>query len=83
MWCDVMWSNCSAHPNGIKSPSKLQGIDQKKRPSYSSELKQDAAELILNKCYNVADACQATVVGPIVLRRWIEQLQIERGGQEL
>lgn len=52
----------------------------KKHTSYSSEFKQDAAELVLDKGYTVQEACDAVGAGPTAIRRWVNQLQEERGG---
>ena len=52
----------------------------KKHTSYSSEFKQDAAELVLDKGYTVQEACDAVGAGPTAIRRWANQLQEERGG---
>ncbi len=51
-----------------------------KRPTYSPEFKQEAAELVLDKGYSIQDACNAMGIGPTALRRWVMQLQEERGG---
>jgi transposase len=51
-----------------------------KRPSYSNEFKQDAASLVLDKNYSYAEACEAVGVGPTALRRWVNQLELERQG---
>lgn len=51
-----------------------------KRPTYTSEFKQSAAELVLDKGYSVPEGCQAVGVGPTALRRWIKQLEDERKG---
>lgn len=50
-----------------------------KRPSYTPEFKQRAAELVLDKGYSIPEGCQAVGVGPTALRRWVNQLEDERG----
>ncbi len=52
----------------------------RKRPTYTPEFKQRAAELVLDKGYSIAEGCQAVSVGPTALRRWVTQLQDERDG---
>jgi transposase len=52
----------------------------KSRPSYSNEFKNDAAKLVLDQQYSVNDACKAVGVGYTALRRWVAQLDAERGG---
>lgn len=51
-----------------------------KHPSYTPEFKQRAAELVLDKGYSIPEGCQAVGVGPTALRRWVNQLEDERGG---
>jgi len=52
----------------------------KKRVSYSTEFKNEAASLVLDKNYTIQDACSAMGVGYTAMRRWIKQLKSERGG---
>lgn len=52
-----------------------------KNQTYSPEFRQDAAELVLDKGYSIQSACKAVGVGATALRRWVNQLQNERGGQ--
>ena len=52
----------------------------KKRPIYTTEFKQEAASLVLDKGYTATDACQAMGVGNTAIRRWVKQLKAERGG---
>jgi transposase len=52
----------------------------KSKPDYSTEFKEDAANLILDKNYSYKEACEAVGVGPSALRRWVKQLQSERQG---
>ena len=48
--------------------------------SFSTEFKHEAARLVLDQGYSMAEACRAMNVGATALRRWIQQLQGERGG---
>jgi transposase len=48
--------------------------------TFSTEFKHDAAVLVLDKGYSFTAACRAVEVGESALRRWVEQLQLERGG---
>jgi len=52
----------------------------KKRPSYTTEFKQEAASLVLDKNYGITEACHAMGIGNTAMRRWIKQLEAERGG---
>lgn len=52
----------------------------KKNPSYSSEFKQDTAELVLDRGYTIQEASDAVGAGPTAIRRWVNQLKAERGG---
>jgi len=52
----------------------------KKRPSYSTDFKNEAASLVLDKNYTIAEACNAMGVGYTAMRRWVKQLESERGG---
>jgi transposase len=52
----------------------------KKRPSYTTEFKQESASLVLDKDYTIPEACTAMGVGYTALRRWVKQLDAERGG---
>ena len=48
---------------------------------YSPEFKQEAAILVLDQDYTVADACEAMGVGRTALSRWVSQLRHERSGE--
>ncbi len=48
----------------------------KKRPNYSTEFQQEAARLVLDKNYPIAEACNAMGVGMTAIRRWVKQLEI-------
>ena len=52
----------------------------KQRRSFSVEFKHDAAALVVNQGYSVAEACKSMGVGETALRRWVDQLREERGG---
>jgi transposase len=53
---------------------------KKKRPTYSTEFKNEAASLVLDKDYTIPEACRAMGVGYTAMRRWVRQLESERGG---
>ncbi len=55
-------------------------MTKRQRRTFSSEFKMDAACLVLDQGYSVPEAARSMNVGETVLRRWIEQLKIERGG---
>jgi transposase len=50
------------------------------QPSYSTEFKIDAANLVIKQGYSVREACEATGVGPTAIRRWVKQLAEEFEG---
>ena len=52
----------------------------RKRRSFSAEYKQEAACLVLDQGYSVAEASRSLDIGENVLRRWIKQLRQERQG---
>ncbi|GHB18836.1 hypothetical protein GCM10009038_17370 [Salinicola rhizosphaerae] len=52
----------------------------RQRRSFSTEFKREAARLVLEQGYSVAQAARAVDVGVTPLRRWIDQLRAERGG---
>ncbi len=52
----------------------------KSRPSYSTEFKAEADQLVLKRGYTIAEACKAVNVGPTAMRRWVRQLEGENGG---
>jgi transposase len=53
---------------------------KKKRPNYSTEFKNKAASLVLDKDYSIPEACNAMGVGYTAMRRWVSQLESERSG---
>ena len=52
----------------------------KQRRSFSQEFKLDSAKLILDEGYSLTEAARSLEVGETALRRWVKQLQDERGG---
>ncbi|MBV2129708.1 IS3 family transposase [Arsukibacterium indicum] len=52
----------------------------KQRRTFSTEFKRDAAGLVLDQGYSIAEAVKSLGVGESALRRWVEQLEQERGG---
>ena len=52
----------------------------KSKPIFSSEFKEDAASLVLDKSYSYREACEAVGAGASALRRWVNQLTTERQG---
>jgi transposase len=52
----------------------------KSKSVFSTEFKQDAASLVLDKNYSVKEACEAVGAGASALRRWVKQLESERQG---
>lgn len=52
----------------------------RKRRSFSPEFKQEAASLVLDQDYTIAQACMSLGLGESALRRWVQQLTDERKG---
>jgi transposase len=52
----------------------------RKRRSFTTEFKHEAASLVLDKGYSVAEASRSLDIGETALRRWVSQLEQERGG---
>ena len=52
----------------------------RQRRSFTAEFKLEAASLVLDQGYSVLEASRSLTVGQTVLRRWVLQLQAERGG---
>lgn len=52
----------------------------KTQPTYSTEFKIDAANLVIKQGYTISEACRATSVGPTAMRRWVIQLKQEFEG---
>jgi|SRR5690554_5465319 len=53
---------------------------KRQRRSFSTEFKHDAATLVVDQNYTIAEACRSLDIGENVLRRWVNQLRSERGG---
>ena len=53
---------------------------KKQRRLFTTEFKHDAAALVLDQGYSIAEACRSLDIGATALRRWVEQLRSERGG---
>ena len=52
----------------------------KNRRVFSPDFKREAAELVVDHGYSIAQACQAVGVGDTAMRRWVDQLKSERSG---
>ncbi|CBJ50975.1 transposase, putative InsN transposase [Ralstonia solanacearum PSI07] len=52
----------------------------KQRRSFSPEFKQQVASLVLDQGYSHIEASRSVDVAESVLRRWVQQLQMERQG---
>jgi transposase len=52
----------------------------KQRRTFSAEFKQQAASLVVDKSYSHIEASRSVGVAESVLRRWVQQLQLERQG---
>jgi len=52
----------------------------KKRSSYSTDFKNDAASLVVDKKYTITEACTAMDVGYTAMRHWVKQLKSEQTG---
>ncbi|ABA90069.1 DNA-binding protein of ISPca13 [Syntrophotalea carbinolica DSM 2380] len=55
-------------------------MNQRNRRSFTKEFKHEAASLVVDQGYSIAEACRAMGVGPTAMRRWVLQLQGEQGG---
>ena len=55
-------------------------MTKKQRRSFSPEFKLEAALLVLDQGYSIPEASRSLDVGETALRRWIEQLRLERDG---
>ncbi len=53
---------------------------KKQRRSFSTEFKHEAACLVLDQGYAVLEACRSLDIGETALRRWVQQMELERGG---
>ena len=52
----------------------------KKRRSFSREFKHDAASLVVDQGYSCSEAGRAVDVHENTIRKWVQQLESERGG---
>lgn len=52
----------------------------KQRRTFPPEFKQQAACLVLDQGYSHVEASRSVGIGESVLRRWVQQLQLERQG---
>ena len=52
----------------------------KQRRSFTAEFKREAAALVLEQGYSHVQACQSLGVGETAIRRWVDQLRLERSG---
>jgi len=50
------------------------------RRSFSPQFKHEAACLVLDQGYSIAEACRSLDVGSSAMRRWVKRLQGEREG---
>ncbi|NOH25227.1 IS3 family transposase [Vibrio europaeus] len=55
-------------------------MTKRQRRTFSSEFKMEAASLVLDQEYSIPEAARSMDVGETALRRWVEQLRLERGG---
>lgn len=52
----------------------------KQRRSFTPEFKCEAASLVLDQGYSITEACRSLGLVESALRRWVNQLQVERNG---
>nr|AHA59171.1 transposase [Photobacterium gaetbulicola Gung47] len=66
----------------ISSPQKLTGdaMTKRSRRTFSPEFKLEAAQLVLDQGYSVAEAAKAMNVGKSTMDKWVRQLKEERQG---
>lgn len=53
---------------------------KRSRRTFSTEFKHQAASLVLDQGYSIPQASRSLEVGETALRRWVIQLEAERGG---
>lgn len=53
---------------------------KRQRRSFSQEFKHDSASLVVDQGYSMAEASRAVDVHENTLRKWVRQLEAERGG---
>lgn len=51
-----------------------------KRRHFTPEFKREASSLVVDQGYSIKEACKAMGVGATAMRRWVMQLEAERGG---
>ncbi|MGR5502022.1 IS3 family transposase [Vibrio sp. DNB22_10_4] len=56
-------------------------MTKRQRRTFSSEFKVDAASLVLDQGYSISETARSLDIGDTALRRWVDQLKIERGGE--
>ncbi len=54
---------------------------KRQRRSFTPEFKFEAACLVLDEGYSITEACRSLDISETVLRRWVDQLRAERGGE--
>ncbi len=52
----------------------------RQRRTFTPTFKREAASLVLDQGYSCPEAARSIDVGESLLRRWVTQLQLERGG---
>lgn len=52
----------------------------RQRRTFTPTFKREAASLVLDQGYSCPEAARSLDVGESLLRRWVTQLQLERGG---
>jgi transposase len=50
------------------------------RRTIDPEFKIESASLVLDQGYSIREACEAVGVGDTAMRRWVDQLRLERQG---
>ena len=54
---------------------------KRQRRSFTTDFKREAASLVLDRGYSIIEACRSLDIGETPLRRWVDQLRAERGGE--
>lgn len=54
---------------------------KRQRRTFTTEFKHEAASLVLDQGYSISEASRSLDVGETPLRRWVDQLRAERGGE--
>ena len=55
-------------------------MSRRTRRSFTDEFKHEAAGLVVDQGYSMAEACRAMGVGSTAMRRWVIQLEGEHNG---